>query len=93
MGILDLVPFLGDRFNRWTPLLILVPSLLTFFRVSDRITRAFGCGDYSYDDDDGDDYYNGTGPNVPLDRSSTVNSVNRWRREESEEGRQLIQAG
>ncbi|KAI8057715.1 LMBR1-like membrane protein-domain-containing protein [Syncephalis plumigaleata] len=95
MGILDLVPFLGDRFNQWTPLLILVPSLLTFFRISDRITRVFGCGDYSYDDDDD---YAATSPNVPLDGLSAANggrnaeSSNRWRKEESEEGRRLIQA-
>ncbi|RKP26524.1 LMBR1-like membrane protein-domain-containing protein [Syncephalis pseudoplumigaleata] len=88
MGILDLVPFLGDRFNRWTPLIILVPSFVTFFRISDRVTRAFGCGDYSYDDDDGGN--GGNGGNG--DGGGNVSPGHQWRQEEAEEGRRLIQA-
>ncbi|KAI9594695.1 LMBR1-like membrane protein-domain-containing protein [Syncephalis fuscata] len=88
MGILDLVPFLGDRFSQWTPLIILIPSVITFFRISDRLTRAFGCGDYSYDDDDDCSPNNNNNNN----NNSQLNQANQWRQNESEEGRRLIQA-
>ncbi|RKP11094.1 LMBR1-like membrane protein-domain-containing protein [Thamnocephalis sphaerospora] len=88
MGLMDLVPFLGDQFNRWTPLLILIPFLMTFFRVSDRFMRTLGLGDYASADDDSD---NGQSIEIETGGETETGGVHAsWLHGDSEEGRRLI---
>ncbi|RKP37893.1 LMBR1-like membrane protein, partial [Dimargaris cristalligena] len=52
MGQIDLVPFLGDEFNDWMPILILIPALITYFRIHSRIFSWFDASDPLLTSDD-----------------------------------------
>ena len=56
MGMMDLIPFLGTDFYAWTPLIILLPSGLAFFRIIERTLRAFGLGRYGYENAESDEF-------------------------------------
>ncbi|ORX88503.1 LMBR1-domain-containing protein [Basidiobolus meristosporus CBS 931.73] len=53
MGIINLTPLLGEQFNNWVPLLILLPVLITLFNIHGRVLGAFSVGSY-FEDDEGD---------------------------------------
>ncbi|KAJ1649091.1 hypothetical protein IWQ61_009709 [Dispira simplex] len=53
MGLIDLVPFLGDEFNAWFPILILIPVTITLLRVHTRLFRFFDASDPLQDEESG----------------------------------------
>ncbi|KAJ1968771.1 hypothetical protein IWQ62_001041 [Dispira parvispora] len=53
MGVIDLVPFLGDEFNAWFPILILIPVTITLFRVHTRLFKFFDASDPLQDEESG----------------------------------------
>lgn len=88
MGVMDLVPFLGDSFNRWTPLLILLPTLSTYFNLSDRLSRAVGFGGYTYSDEDDENDTAGRAGRQTRRSSSPETPSDEWI-----EGQRIIQQG
>ena len=48
---MDVVPFLGTEFYHWSPLFILVPTALAFFRVMEKTFRVLGLEDFGYGDE------------------------------------------
>ncbi|KAJ1972103.1 hypothetical protein H4R35_004862 [Dimargaris xerosporica] len=81
MGQIDLVPFLGDAFNAWFPILILLPALFTLFRVHSRIFQLFDASDALDGDESGTSLQIEEGRNLieearkAMERSGTLQAV------------------
>lgn len=51
----NMAPLLGEQYNRWLPMLILLLSLITFFNLHGRLLRIFGIKDIFYQPSPHDD--------------------------------------
>lgn len=61
MGVMDVVVFIGDKWNIFSPIILIIIALLVTFRISDKIRLLFGCDEVVFESDylDYDNLQNG----------------------------------
>ncbi|OMJ22697.1 hypothetical protein AYI70_g1043 [Smittium culicis] len=76
MGKVDSVPVFGEGFNRAMPVIVLLPALLTYFKIFDKILRIFS--------------FDMVEENYTSSSSSSINSENGYLDSPSNEGRTIL---
>jgi hypothetical protein len=90
MGQMNLIPFLGDEFYRYMPLLILFPILFTYFDVVEKTLRFFGLSRYGWQSEERDQQTYRIGLGARMDEDPEEEEQGRAVNGQIEEGRRLI---